>query len=400
MTGTHPVTQEEVMAWLDGELPAPRAADVATHVTSCADCDALAADLRSVSRRVGAWTVAPPPAAWTVEPPPAAWTVEPPSAEGRSARASIGPAAAAPSRRRLPRRVVLTAALAASIALAILLPLTMRSLQRDGLTAVSVELGPAAATTPPKTISLEPSLEYPSSLQSLRGPQAVEQPMIARTVSMSLTTERFDEARSALERAVAAEGGSIAAFTSDGEPRRRTLRATVRVPAARLDAALAAFRALGVVKHESLETADVSDSYRDLTVRIRNARIEEQRLVELLKTRTGTVKDVLDVEREIARVRSEAERMAAEAESTRNRVTFSLVRLDIAETYRAEIASAGALPVGLRLRNAFVEGVRAARQSLLEVALEIARTGPTLVAWGVLIGPAVWLAMRRLRRRA
>src|SRR5688572_27994945 len=260
MTGTHPVTQEEVMAWLDGELPAPRAADVATHVTSCADCDALAADLRSVSRRVEAWTV---------EPPPAAWTVEPPSAEGRSARGSIGPAAAAPSRRWLPRRVVLTAALAASIALAILLPLTMRSLQRDGLTAVSVELGPAAATTPPKTISLEPSLDYPSSLQSLRGPQAVEQPMIARTVSMSLTTERFDEARSALERAVAAEGGSIAAFTSDGEPRRRTLRATVRVPAAWLDAALAAFRALGVVKHESLETADVSDSYRDLTVRIR-----------------------------------------------------------------------------------------------------------------------------------
>ena len=222
--------------------------------------------------------------------------------------------------------------------------------------------------------------------------------MIARTVTMSLTTEQFDDIRTALERATAAEGGSIVSLSSGGESRRRTLHATVRVPAARLDAALNAFRALGVLKQESLATDDVTDSYRDLTVRIRNARVEEQRLVELLKTRTGTVKDVLDVEREIARVRSDAERMAAQAESTRNRATFSLVTLEVAETYRAELTPApGDLPVLTRLRNAFIDGLGAAEHSVVGVALDVAQFGPTLIVWLLLLALPMWWTVRRLR---
>ena len=105
MTGTHPVTQEEVMAWLDGEI--------AGHVASCADCDALAADLRSVSDRVAAWTVEPAPAEWQA-----------------GARGSIGPMAVATSQRLQPRRILLTAAVAATIAVAIMVPLTRRPAQR------------------------------------------------------------------------------------------------------------------------------------------------------------------------------------------------------------------------------------------------------------------------------
>ena len=113
MTGTHPVTQEEVMAWLDGELSAPRADEIAGHVASCADCDALASDLRSVSDRVAAWTVEPAPAEWQA-----------------GARGSIGPMAVATSQRLQPRRILLTAAVAATIAVAIMVPLTRRPAQR------------------------------------------------------------------------------------------------------------------------------------------------------------------------------------------------------------------------------------------------------------------------------
>jgi len=153
-----------------------------------------------------------------------------------------------------------------------------------------------------------------------------------------------------------------------------------------------------VLKHESLATDDVTDRYRDLTIRISNARVEEQRLVELLKTRTGTVKDVLDVEREIARVRGEAERMTAEADATRNRATFSLVTLEIAETYRAELMPApGDLPVLTRLRNAFIDGLGAAELSVVGVALAVAQFGPTLVAWSLLLALPIWWTARGLR---
>jgi hypothetical protein len=391
MTGTHPVTQEEVMAWLDGELPTPRADEIAGHVASCADCGALASDLRSVSDRVAVWTVEPPPAEWRA-----------------GAHGAVGPMAVAMSRRLQPRRILLTAAVAATIAVAIMVPLTRRLMPRgDQANAISVEHGEPAAVAPASTVVTEPELRFPQSLMGQPGgqataavPQPSDQRMIARTVTLSLTTERFDDIRTALERATAAEGGSVVSLASGGEPRRRTLRATVRVPAARLDAALVAFRALGVLKNESLATDDVTDSYRDLTIRIRNARVEEQRLVELLKSRTGTVKDVLDVEREIARVRSQAERMAAEAETTRNRAAFSLVTVEVDETYRAELTPAsGDLPVLTRLRNAFIDGLLAAEQSVVGVALGVAQFGPTLIVWSLLLVLPAWWTVQWLRAR-
>jgi hypothetical protein len=55
----HPLEQEELMAYLDGELPASRAAAASDHLESCAECRDLAADLQSVSRRLMAWQVEP-----------------------------------------------------------------------------------------------------------------------------------------------------------------------------------------------------------------------------------------------------------------------------------------------------------------------------------------------------
>jgi len=58
---THPVEHEEVMAWVDGQLEAARAAEVAAHVEQCAECQTVAADLRRVSQHMAAWQVEPAP---------------------------------------------------------------------------------------------------------------------------------------------------------------------------------------------------------------------------------------------------------------------------------------------------------------------------------------------------
>src|SRR5260370_41685171 len=59
LKNTHPVEQEELMAYLDGELPLDRAATAAAHLENCRECQELAADLQSVSRRMMAWQLAP-----------------------------------------------------------------------------------------------------------------------------------------------------------------------------------------------------------------------------------------------------------------------------------------------------------------------------------------------------
>src|SRR5262249_51172683 len=56
----HAIEPEEMMAYLDGELPATRAAEAMTHLEHCADCQKLAENLRRVSQEMGAWHVEPP----------------------------------------------------------------------------------------------------------------------------------------------------------------------------------------------------------------------------------------------------------------------------------------------------------------------------------------------------
>jgi hypothetical protein len=56
-TATHPVTPEELMALLDGELSADRAQSVSAHTESCADCQEVLSSLRSVAQQVSNWHV-------------------------------------------------------------------------------------------------------------------------------------------------------------------------------------------------------------------------------------------------------------------------------------------------------------------------------------------------------
>src|ERR1035438_5830297 len=53
----HPIEQEELMAYLDGELPVDRAGFAAGHLERCRECRSLAADLQGVSRRLMEWQI-------------------------------------------------------------------------------------------------------------------------------------------------------------------------------------------------------------------------------------------------------------------------------------------------------------------------------------------------------
>lgn len=221
--------------------------------------------------------------------------------------------------------------------------------------------------------------------------------MIVRTASMSLISDRFDQIRESLELLVASHQGRVTSLNATGDPSsRRSLHATIGVPAARMDALLAGLRGLGKVQEESLGSDDVTESFRDLGLRTANARREEQRLVELLSRRTGDLADVLAVERELARVRLEIERMEAETRATRQRVDLATVTLIVQEQYRADLAL-GPLPLPVRFKNALVDGLRQASESLVGAAIVVLQIAPTLIVWILILAwPARWF-WRRVR---
>jgi hypothetical protein len=61
-TNRHPIEQEELMAYLDGELPTDQATDALSHLELCPECQTLVADFRGVSQELMAWEVESPEA--------------------------------------------------------------------------------------------------------------------------------------------------------------------------------------------------------------------------------------------------------------------------------------------------------------------------------------------------
>ncbi len=176
----------------------------------------------------------------------------------------------------------------------------------------------------------------------------------------------------------------------------RTLTASLRVPAGELDATLAELRKLGHLDEEKQGGEEVSQQHVDLQARLHNARNTEKRLTNLLTKRADKLKDVLDVERELASTREEIERMEAQLRNMENQVSYASIDLKLREEYKP-VLNLAPPATGTRLRNALVNGYHSAVESALGLVLLLFQEGPTILFWlFVLFFPARW-TWRKLR---
>lgn len=104
--------------------------------------------------------------------------------------------------------------------------------------------------------------------------------------------------------------------------------ASLRIPSGELDSALAYFEKLGRLEEKSLSEADVSRQYRDLAARIDNLKAEEQQL-RILFEKATQISDMLEIERELFRIRQEIELNTSYLQSYDRDVAYSMVSLRI-----------------------------------------------------------------------
>jgi uncharacterized small protein (DUF1192 family) len=221
--------------------------------------------------------------------------------------------------------------------------------------------------------------------------------MIVRTASLTLVAKEFDPTRAAIEALVRRHQGYSARLTVSGQAGAgRTLTATFRVPANQLDAVLAEMKSLGRVEQESQGGEEVTQQYVDLGARLSNARHTEQRLIEVLRQRTGKVGDVLAVEQQIARVREEIERLEAQLKSLDKQASFASLQVRLIEEYKAQLEVTPPSTT-TRLRNATVDGYRSLIESALGLIMFLLSYGPVLLFWGLILYAPARFAWRRLR---
>jgi hypothetical protein len=224
-------------------------------------------------------------------------------------------------------------------------------------------------------------------------------PLIARSVSLVIVAKDIPAAQPELDAILAKYHGYAAEMTvstpTDDAP---SLKASLRIPVANLDAAMKDLRGLGRVANEEESGEDVTQQHADLDQRLKTARDTEDRLRAILQQRTGSVSDVLQVEEEIARVRGDIESMEAEQTNLEHRVDFASIDLSVTVDYGPV---SGAAPLSVRVRNAFVAGYRNAVGTVVGIFLFLVSYGLTILIWIAILGvPMVLLRQRYRRMRA
>lgn len=348
---SHAVDQEEIMAYLDGELPAGRAAEAASHLEHCRECQSLAADLQSVQRTMLEWQV------------------------------DVGQASGLPKEiavpEKRPRKLWRWATAFASVGVASILVVSF--------TQRILQIQPRAQLT---------AQRWRSAAVARDGDALSTTPLIARTAELTLTTNNFDQSRSAMEEIVKRHSGYFGQLSVNANPNSgRNLDATLKIPAPQRDPAIAELKKLGHVEFESQTGEEVTAQSMDLDARLSNARNTEQRLTDILRNRTGKLSDVLAVEESLSRVRGEIEKMEAERKALTNRVDFLALQIHLQENYRRKPDSI----VG-RLRDAAVSGYDGLVSGITGAILLLLKAGPSFLFWAaVLFVPArfVWRKLRR-----
>jgi uncharacterized small protein (DUF1192 family) len=226
---------------------------------------------------------------------------------------------------------------------------------------------------------------------SVDSASAFREPQIAYSAEISVATKEFAHSRSSLEEILERHHGYVAKLRMVGRPAGSVLSATLRVPSSEYRSALAELKAVGLVEHEEEAADEITQQHNELEARLVNAQNEEQRIERLLRNQLDKSIDPASLERQVAMLRGEIERIQAERYGSGTRVSFANVFFSLREE-----RTSPAETIGAKLRNAAVSGLNDALESISTILLFLASRGPLLALWAVLIYvPARYFWRRR-----
>jgi anti-sigma factor RsiW len=208
-------------------------------------------------------------------------------------------------------------------------PVQPKDERRD---AAEVERTIVTGPNIPSAEQVEPNPEAPASVLTNR--------KLIRNAAIELEIASFDDAVQKITGFANEEHGYVATTSSEKQANGKLKgEILVKVLPENLDHFLQKIRGIGDLKNQTLGTEDVTKAYFDTDARLKNAHVMEQRLIDMLKTKTGKVSDLLQVEKELGRVREQIEQMQGELKYWDSQVQFAAVTISLSEKNMEEAAA-------------------------------------------------------------
>ena len=214
--------------------------------------------------------------------------------------------------------------------------------------------------------------------------------MVIRTATVSIEVDSLEHAVARVRELAAQFGGYVAnTDITTGKNQLRNATLEVKIPATRFEASLSGLTPIGKLESVSVEAEDVGEQFVDVSARMDNARRLERRLIDLLAARTGKLKDVLDVEQALARVREEIERYEGRIRYLKAHTAMSTLSVTVHEPLPV-VGTAGKSVMGEAFTQAW-------RNFVVLLSLAVQSLGVVLPLG--LVAFVVWIGTKRWRLR-
>ena len=200
--------------------------------------------------------------------------------------------------------------------------------------AAEMEAGPPGAPGAfASDMQVLTKVESESSQGSSQELEAAERKVIS-TAFMTIEVALVDAATTQVRDIAENLGGFLENLNSSGVDEGQQANMTVRVPQAQFSSAVEQIELVGKVQSKNLGSEDVSERFIDLQARLKSSLREEESLLSLLG-RTSTVSEVLTIERELTRVRSDIERFQGQLNFLERRIDLATITASLTSLHRS-----------------------------------------------------------------
>ena len=264
-----------------------------------------------------------------------------------------------------------------------------------GATRFNAPAAPPAQPAPAAGVARE--VEVRTEAVVVEAP-ADSQRMIIRTADVSLIVTRAEPAVQSIRELAVSLGGYVADSQAWREGEQLRARVTVRIPAEKLDSALADIKKLAVrVEREQVSGKDVTEEYTDLNAQLVNLEATDKELRELLtevRQKTQKAEDVLQVYQELSRIRCEIERVKGRIQYLGNLTALATLNVELIPDILAKpVVEPGWRPLET-LKNAS-RGLVNAFKTLVDVLIYLVILVLPIL---LIVAGVIYLIIRLLRR--
>lgn len=212
---------------------------------------------------------------------------------------------------------------------------------------------------------------------------------IIKNGGLSVETKEINKTVQTITDRIVQSNGYVQSLNSS----KNRVEIVARIPSANFDAFMNGSSDFGNIVNKNIYTEDVSETYFDSDARIKSLKVQEGRLLDIL-AKGQELKYLLEVEKELARVRTEIELLEGKLRNLDNRISYSTINININETPSYTMVEETPKNFGERIAKAFLEGISVASSFIGNLIISLIYFFPI----GLLIALVAFLVWKIVKR--